>query len=259
VTAVLIVIIIVVVLLLIVAGVLISAKNKFATQWNTVQESWRQIDVELERRHTVIGNLVETVKASARFEQNTLNQIVAARSQAMSARGHGAMMQSQAEQQLNGSLNHFFQVAENYPDLKSNQDFRYLQTQMTECEDRIAAGRRFYNGNVKAYNTRFDTWPSSSMKGSYQKADYFQVDDPVVRQAPSMRGAFDDLNSQQQPQQQQLPPQQQFQGQPFQQPQQGYQQQPQQQPQGQPQQNQAPQQVPPQQGQGYPQQPPQQG
>ncbi|WP_082468903.1 LemA family protein [Sciscionella sediminilitoris] len=231
----------VVVLLLIIAVWLISMKNKFVRLNETVRESWRQIDVELERRHTLIGNLVETVKASARFEQQTLTQVVQARSAAIATRGQGPTMQSQAEQQLNGALNHFFQISENYPDLKASADFRALQDQMVECEDRIAAGRRFYNGNVKTYNERFGTFPTSLMSGGYQKADYFQVDDPVVRQAPNMRGMFDDLNG---------PPQPQFGG-----PQQQYGA-----PQGMPQQPPMPQQgMPPQQLPGGPQQqPPQQ-
>ncbi|MQA12174.1 MAG: LemA family protein [Pseudonocardiaceae bacterium] len=182
-------------------------RNKFATQHNTVHESWRQIDVELQRRHDLIGNLIEVVKASAQFEQNTLNQVVQARANAVARQGAGPLAQSQAEQNLNGALTNFMSVAENYPQLKSNQDFRYLQEQMAETEDRIAAGRRFYNGNVKAYNTRFDTFPSSMMKGTYQKAEYYEVDDPHVRAAPSLKGAFDSLNQPQPQQPQQMAPQ----------------------------------------------------
>ncbi|TCP57225.1 LemA protein [Tamaricihabitans halophyticus] len=204
---------VVVALIIVLVIAAISMKNKFATQHNTVQESWRQIDVELQRRHDLIGNLIEVVKASAQFEQNTLNQVVQARANAVARHGAGPLAQSQAEQNLNGALTNFMSVAESYPQLKANQDFRYLQEQMAETEDRIAAGRRFYNGNVKAFNTRFDTFPSSMFKGSYVKAEYYEVDDPRVRAAPTLKGAFDSLNNQQ-PQQFAQQPQQQFAQQP---------------------------------------------
>jgi len=192
------VIIVVVLVILIVLAVVafIGMYNKFARQRNTIEESWRQIDVELQRRHDLIGNLLEVTKASARFEQQTLTRVVQARSQAVAVRGTGPATQGQAEQSLNGALASFFSVAEQYPDLKANQNFRYLQQQLVECEDRIAAGRRFYNGNVRGFNTRFDTFPSSMVAnfGKFQKKEYYEVDDPQVRAAPSLKGAFDSLN-----------------------------------------------------------------
>lgn len=196
-------VIVVVIVLLILAGAIVSY-NRFVAQRNTVEESWRQVDVELQRRHDLIGNLVEVVKASARFEQNTLTQIVQARSQAMSMRGAGPQAQGQAEQALNGALSNFLAVAEGYPELKTSRDFGYLQQQMAECEDRVAAGRRFYNGNVRAYNTRIDAFPSSVIAGmgKFAKSQYYEVDDPQMRATPSLRGAFDSLNGPQQ-----LPPQ----------------------------------------------------
>jgi LemA protein len=196
VNAVLIIILVVVAILVIAVVAFIASYNKFARQRNTIEESWRQIDVELQRRHDLIGNLVEVTKAAAQFEQQTLTQVVQARGQAVAAKGAGPVAQGQAEQALNGALSNFFAVAEQYPDLKANQDFIYLQTQMVECEDRIAAGRRFYNGNVRAFNTRFDTFPSSMIAnfGKFQKKEYYEVDDPAVRAAPSLKGAFDSLN-----------------------------------------------------------------
>jgi LemA protein len=191
------VIILVVVVAIIVIGVVafISMYNRFARQRNTIEESWRQVDVELQRRHDLIGNLVEVTRASAKFEQQTLAQVVAARTQAVAARGAGPAAQGQAEQALNGALSNFFAVAEQYPDLKSNQNFLQLQQQMVETEDRVAAGRRSYNENVRAYNTRFDTFPSSMIAnfGKFQKKDYYEVDDPNVRSAPSLAGAFDQV------------------------------------------------------------------
>jgi LemA protein len=191
------IIILVVVAIIVIAVVaFIASYNKFARQRNTIEESWRQIDVELQRRHDLIGNLVEVTKAAAKFEQQTLAKVVEARSQAMAAHGRGPAAQGDAERSLNGALSNFFAVAEQYPNLKANQDFLYLQQQMVECEDRVAAGRRFYNGNVRAFNTRFDTFPSSMIAnfGKFQKKEYYEVDDPQVRAAPSLKGAFDSLN-----------------------------------------------------------------
>jgi LemA protein len=192
---VLIIVLVVVAIVVVAVVAFIVGYNAFARQRNTVEESWHQIDVELQRRHDLIGNLVEVAKASAQFEQQTLTQVVAARTQAVAAHGAGPAAQGQAEQALNGALSNFFAVAEQYPNLKANQDFRYLQQQTVETEDRVAAGRRSYNDNVRAYNTRFDTFPSSMVGnvGKFQKKEYYEVDDPNVRAAPSLKGAFDSL------------------------------------------------------------------
>jgi LemA protein len=191
------VIVVLAVVLLVAVGAIVSY-NRFVSQRNTIDESWRQVDVELQRRHDLIPNLVETVKASARFEQTTLQQVIEARAKAIAAReapevGHTA--QGEAEQQLSGALRGFFALAESYPDLKSSQNFLNLQLQLAETEDRIAAGRRFYNGNVRAYNTRIGQFPSSIIAGMFKfaPAEYFEVDEPDVRSAPSLSGAFDDM------------------------------------------------------------------
>ena len=132
--------------------------NRFVRQRNLVQESWRQIDVELTRRHDLIPNLVETVKGYAAHESSTLAGVVAARAAAVSA-GGGVAAKAQAESALDGSLRGLFAVAENYPDLKAAGPFQQLQSELAETEDRIAAGRRFYNGNVRALNTRVEAFP----------------------------------------------------------------------------------------------------
>jgi LemA protein len=195
VTAVVIILVVVVAIIVIAVGAFVSMYNRFARQRNTIDESWRQIDVELQRRHDLIGNLVEVTKASARFEQQTLAQVISARTQAVAARGAGPVAQGHAEQALNGALSNFFAVAESYPDLKANQNYLQLQQQMVETEDRVAGGRRSYNGNVRAYNTRFDTFPSSMVAnfGKFQKKEYYEVDDPKVRAAPTLAGAFDQV------------------------------------------------------------------
>ena len=164
----------------------VASYNRFVRQRNLVQESWRQVDVELNRRHDLIPNLVETVKGYATQERTVLQSVTEARTaavQTLQAQSAGVAAQAQAENTLGRALNGLFAVAENYPDLKSSQNFLALQQQLGETEDRIAAARRFYNGNVRALNTRVEAFPSSVIAGTFgfTKADYFEVDDPAVR------------------------------------------------------------------------------
>jgi LemA protein len=167
---------------LVLAIAVIASYNRFVRQRNLVQESWRQIDVELTRRHDLIPNLVETVKGYAAHERTVLTNVVEARNAAVAATG-SVPAQAAAENALTGSLRGLLAVAEAYPDLKAAGPFQQLQAQLAETEDRIAAGRRFYNGNVRALNTRVEAFPSSIVAGvfSFHKADYFETDDPAVR------------------------------------------------------------------------------
>ena len=165
---------------------IITSYNRFVRQRNLVQESWRQIDVELRRRHDLIPNLVETVKGYAAQERTVLTAVTEARGaavQTMQATAAGVAAQAQAESALGRALGGLFAVAENYPDLKSSQNFLALQQQLAETEDRIAAGRRFYNGNVRALNTRVEAFPSFVVASMFHftKAEYFEVDEPAVR------------------------------------------------------------------------------
>jgi LemA protein len=165
----------------------IVSYNRFVRQRNLVQESWRQIDVELTRRHDLIPNLVETVKGYAAHERQTLEAVTAARA-AASAPGSGPAQQAQQENVLTGALRQLFAVAESYPDLKASANFLELQRQLSETEDRIAAGRRFYNGNVRALNTRVQAFPSSVVAATFsiKAAEYFEADDPAVRATPTV-------------------------------------------------------------------------
>jgi LemA protein len=164
----------------------IASYNRFVRQRNLVVESWRQVDVELNRRHDLIPNLVETVKGYATQERTVLTAVTEARAAAVTASQtatSGVAQHAQAENTLGRALGGLLAVAENYPDLKSSQNFLALQQQLAETEDRIAAARRFYNGNVRALNTRIETFPSSLVATAFNfaKADYFEVDDPAVR------------------------------------------------------------------------------
>jgi LemA protein len=195
VTTLVIILVVVVAVIVIAVGTFASAYNRFTRQRNAIEESWRQIDGELQRRHDLVDNLVEVTTAAARFDQQRLAQVISARTQAVAARGAGPVTQGHAEQALNGALSNFFSIAESYPDLTANQDYLLLQQRMVETEDRVAAGRQTYNGNVQAYNSRLDTFPSSMIAnfGRFQKREYYEVDDPRVRAAPSLARAFDQV------------------------------------------------------------------
>jgi LemA protein len=156
--------------------------NRFVSQKNVIEESWRQIDVELRRRYDLIPNLVETVKGYAAHERGALEAVIAARAKAVSPSSSIAE-QSADETVLTQSLRGLLAVAEAYPELKADTQFTALQAQLGETEDRIAAGRRFYNSNVRAYNTRIGTFPSSLVAAQwhFDKAEYFEEEDEAVR------------------------------------------------------------------------------
>ena len=189
---VLIILIVLVVIALAVVGWGVSAYNGFVKSRNLIQESWRQIDVELNRRYELIPNLVETVRGYAAHERNTLEQITALRNTArsLSQQSHGQPSEQRAavEAELTQAVHQLLVSVEAYPDLKSNTNFLELQRELTDTEDRIAASRRFYNANVRDYNTRIESVPSNIIAGfaKFEKATYFEVNDPIVRQAPDV-------------------------------------------------------------------------
>lgn len=160
----------------------IASYNRFVRQRNLVEESWKQVDVELRRRYDLIPNLVETVKGYAAHERQVLEAVIQARNVAQ-APETSRTVQGEEETQLTRSLRGLLAVAEAYPQLKADQHFLQLQSQLAETEDRIAAGRRFYNGNVRAYNTRIDAFPSSIIAGvfDFEKAEYFEIEEAAAR------------------------------------------------------------------------------
>ena len=172
---------------LLVAVALVVSYNRFVSQRNLVAESWRQIDVELHRRHDLIPNLVETVKGYASHERGVFEAVTEARAAAASP-GATPAVQAQQEGVLGQALGRLFAVAEAYPDLKASTNFLELQRQLTETEDRIAAGRRFYNANVRALNTRVESFPSNIVASTFnfKQAEYFEVEDVAIRSAPTV-------------------------------------------------------------------------
>ena len=146
---------------------------------NQTDEAYSDIDVQLKRRHDLIPNLVESVKGYANQEKNVLEEVTKARADAISAGNQGVAQQQQAENVLTGALRSVFAVAENYPDLKSSTNFQQLSGELTDTENKIEAARRFYNANVRDYNTKLQVLPTSifaRMMGFTSK-DLFAVDE----------------------------------------------------------------------------------
>lgn len=187
------VLIIVIVLIVLVVGIIgwgVGAYNGLVKLRNQVEQAWRQIDVELNRRYDLIPNLVETVKGYASHESQTLERVIAMRNNAYQSAQAGASgeQRAAAENQLTGVLHQLIATAEAYPELRADAGFRQLASQLEETEDRIANGRRYYNAVVSSYNTKIQSFPNNILAnmGGFKEAGYFEVRDTNVRQAPTV-------------------------------------------------------------------------
>jgi len=155
-----------------------------------VDEAWSDIDVQLKRRHDLIPNLVSTVKGYAAHEQSTFDKVVQARNQAMQAQAGGdSKALAQAENMLTGTLKSLFALSEAYPDLKANQNFLELQRELTDTEDKVQAARRFYNGNVRDYNTKLQVFPTNILAGmlNFQSREFYGVEDASEREVVNVK------------------------------------------------------------------------
>ena len=167
-------VVIAIVVLLVVFGVILY--NRLIRLRNKVEEAWAQIDVQLQRRHDLIPNLVNTVKGYAAHEKSTLEEVTAARAAAVSAQGPAAAGTSEVA--LTAALGRLFALAENYPDLKADQNFRQLQEELSDTEDKVAFARQYYNDNVREWNTRIASVPDNLVAALMraQKAEYFELE-----------------------------------------------------------------------------------
>jgi len=174
--------IVILVIVVIIAAMLVGIYNKLVRLRQNVRESWSSIDTELRRRYDLIPNLVETVKGYATHEKGTLEAVIAARNAAVANTG-SPEAQSQTENQLTGALRQVFALSEAYPDLKANQNFNQLQTELGETETRISQARRFYNANVRELNTAIESFPSSIIAGSggFKPEQYFEIEEAAAR------------------------------------------------------------------------------
>jgi len=155
----------------------IAMYNGLIRLTNRVNEAWSDIDVQLKRRYDLIPNLVETVKGYAAHEQATFEKVIAARNAAMNAPAGEA--KAKAENALSETLKSIFALAEAYPDLKANQNFLELQRELTDTEDKIQASRRFYNGNVRDFNTAIEVFPTNLIANmlGFKGREFFAADE----------------------------------------------------------------------------------
>jgi LemA protein len=170
--------------------VVIGMYNSLIRLKNRVNEAWSDIDVQLKRRYDLIPNLVETVKGYAAHEKETLERVTKARTDAMAAQSGGdAKQQAAAENALSSTLKSIFALAENYPDLKANQNFLELQRELSDTENKIQASRRFYNGNVRDFNTKLQVFPTNiigNMLG-FKAREYFEIEEAKEREAVNVK------------------------------------------------------------------------
>jgi len=164
----------------------VATYNTLVALRNHIRDAWSNIDTELKRRYELIPNLVATVKGYAAHEKEIFERITELRAQCMASQGRPEQ-QAMDENQLVAALQRMLAVVENYPQLKADQNFLELQHELVNTEDRIQAARRFFNGNVRDYRNKCQTFPSSLIAGmfGFESQDYFQVH-PSVREVPDV-------------------------------------------------------------------------
>lgn len=171
--------------ILVIVAVIVSVifiYNRMIKMRNQADEAWSDIDVQLKRRYNLIPNIVESVKGYAAHEDAVFTKVTEARTSAINA---GNMAdQAKAENMLSGALKSLFAVAENYPDLKANENFMQLQTELVDTEDKIQASRRFYNGTVRDFNTALQVFPSSIIAKmfKFEAKEFFEIEDEKEKQ-----------------------------------------------------------------------------
>ena len=178
--------ILLIIVVLIVLGFIV-VYNGLVQSRNRVDEAWSDIEVQLKRRYDLIPNLVNTVKGYAKHEEGVFTKVTDARSRAMNATS--PVDKLAAENQLSQTIKSLFAVAENYPELKANQNFLSLQGDLTDTEDKIQAARRFYNGNVRDYNTKLQVFPTNLIANmfGFSVKTFFDVDNKAETQSVNVQ------------------------------------------------------------------------
>ena len=177
---------------------LITVYNRLVSYRNRFKNGFAQIDVQLQRRHDLIPNLVESAKAYLTHEKQTLTQVIEARNQAVSAKHRAAedpadagriQKLSSAENMLTKALANFYAVAENYPDLKANQTIQQLMEELTSTENKVAFSRQAYNDSVMTYNTYREQFPNNILSGmfAFKPSQPLELESPEARQAPQVK------------------------------------------------------------------------
>ena len=183
--------IVVVVVVVLLIAMVIGAYNGLVKLNERVNEAWSDITVQLKYRADLIPNLVETVKGYAKHEKDTFKMVTEARTASMGAKT--VKQAVEAEKEMQGALGRLLAIAEAYPELKANENFQTLQTQLQDTEDKIQAARRFYNAGAKELNTKIKTFPTNLINnfvGHFKTRDYFEVDDAEkakIKDAPEVK------------------------------------------------------------------------
>lgn len=183
---------IITIVLIVVAVILvfwiIGLFNALVRLRNQVKNAWSQIDVQLKRRYDLIPNLIETVKGYMKHERETLEAVTKARQQAINV-SDSVIDQAKAENMLSQTLRSLFAVAENYPDLKANQNFLALQEELTSTENKISFARQFYNDSTMKFNNKIEMFPSNIIAGmfGFKQSEFFEVEEEAEREAPKVR------------------------------------------------------------------------
>ncbi|WP_299339181.1 LemA family protein [uncultured Psychroserpens sp.] len=161
--------------------------NRLVKLKTLVSEAWSGIDVQLKKRYNLIPNLVETVKGYAKHEKDTFENVTKARSQAQNATTVNE--QQAAENQLNKALINLYAVAEQYPELKANENFLNLQNELSVIEGDIEKSRRYYNGTTRDYNILIDSFPSNIIAGmtNFKTAEFFEIESSEERENPQVK------------------------------------------------------------------------
>ena len=176
----------IILIVLIVIWILITY-NLFVRDKNLIKEAWSGIDVQLKRRHNLIPNLITTVKGYSQYEKSLLENITEKRSEAISAADIKEIAPTESD--LSGMLKNLIVVAENYPDLKANENFLDLQKQLIDIEDQIQYARRYYNGAVRNYNIRVESFPSNLIATifHFEQDSFFEISFATERNTPEVK------------------------------------------------------------------------
>lgn len=173
---------VIIAVLAIILGWLVGSYNGFVRLVNRTKEAWSDIEVQLKRRYDLIPNLVATVKGYATHEEGVFTKVTEARNMAMNAKS--IEEKGAAENMLSGTLKTLFAVSENYPELKAADNFKALQDELSDTENKIQAARRFYNGNVRDLNTKIESFPSNIVAKlfSFVKSEFFQLEEEAAKE-----------------------------------------------------------------------------
>lgn len=185
------IILIIVAIIIVIVATIAGAYNSLVKLNERVNEAWSDITVQLKYRADLIPNVVETVKGYAKHEKDTFKMVTEARTAAMGAKT--VKQAAEAENAMQGALGKLFAIAEAYPELKANENFKTLQIQLQDVEDKIQAARRFYNSGAKDLNTKIKTFPTNiinNLVGHFKKRDYFEVaesEKAKIEKAPEVK------------------------------------------------------------------------